>query len=402
MSDRPAELHVNQKYLLHRADGPAVVYRDGRNAFAWNGKAVPEKWIMQPDAVPPREYKGFDPTFAQHMKARAAPAAKPMKRAKPDAILKVALPVDPRARIEHLRAHAGGKLPLYDRYQAGERRGVWRELVSLGAVRADPHAADALAVAYETMRRVQANVRTVVERLTAMQYTFGMPDGALDVAIGGSHGVERIDLDQLVQRVMGAGKTPNIRGLPNLADMMARARDLIAAQGKGKHETRERVRAHTPPPPDIHDQIVSFERQYAALPLSLRTFYEVVGEVNLIGTHPTLAPVGRAITPDPLVVYALDEGALEYDEEEDEEEGRPSAITIAPDDLHKANTSGGDAYEMAIPDLRADGELLNERHHLFFVDYLRLCFQFGGFPGYDGAAEVPQEISALKAGLLEI
>ena len=38
MSDRPAELHVNQKYLLHRPDGPAVVYRDGRTALHGTGK----------------------------------------------------------------------------------------------------------------------------------------------------------------------------------------------------------------------------------------------------------------------------------------------------------------------------------------------------------------------------
>jgi hypothetical protein len=87
--------------------------------------------------------------------------------------------------------------------------------------------------------------------------------------------------------------------------------------------------------------------------------------------------------------------------EEDEEDEESLALTLAPDDLHKANISGGDPYEMAIPDLRADGELLNERHQLFFVEYLRLCFRFGGFPGYDGAAEVPQEISALTDGLLE-
>jgi len=343
MSDRPGQLHVNEKYLLHRPDGPAAVFRDGWNAYAWNGKAVPEKWIMQPEAVPPREYKGFDPTFAQHVKARAAPAAKPKKRSKPDAILNATLPVDPGARLEQLRAHAGGKLPLYDRYRGGAHRDVWRELVSLGAgVREAPYVADALAIAYETMRRVQANVRTVVERLTAMQYTFGMP-------------------------------------------------------GR-RHEIGRGV---TPPAADIRRQIAKFEREHAVLPLSLRTFYEVVGEVNLLGSHPTLARADGAIAPDPLVVYALDEGALEYDQEEDEEEGTPSAITIAPDDLHKANTSGGAAYEMAIPDLRADGELLNERHQLFFVDYLRLSFRFGGFPGYDGAGEVPADISVLKTGLLE-
>jgi len=45
--------------------------------------------------------------------------------------------------------------------------------------------------------------------------------------------------------------------------------------------------------------------------------------------------------------------------------------------------------------------LLNERHRLFFVDYLRRCFELGGFPGYDGAADVPTEISALAEGLVK-
>ena len=109
-----------------------------------------------------------------------------------------------------------------------------------------------------------------------------------------------------------------------------------------------------------------------------------------------------AVATDPLVVYGLDEGIVELDEEaDDEDDPTPTAVTIAPDDLHKANTSGGDAYEISIPDLRADGELLNERHSLLFVDYLRLSFRFGGFPGYDGAADVPADISVVKSGLLE-
>jgi hypothetical protein len=35
------------------------------------------------------------------------------------------------------------------------------------------------------------------------------------------------------------------------------------------------------------------------------------------------------------------------------------------------------------------------------VDYLRFCFRFGGFPGYEGQDDVPAEIDALRAGLLE-
>ena len=347
MSDRPAEVHVNERYLLHRDDGPAVVHRDGWNVFAWNGKAVPEKWIMDVGSVPEREYKWFDPTFVKHAKAKgkAVPTEKTTKRAKPGSILQTALSADHAARLEQLRAHAGGRLPLFDRYQAGAHREVWYELVSLGArVREDPTAADALAVAYETMRRVESNIRTLAERLTNMGYRFVKP-GNRDA-------------------------TP---------------------------------RPHVPPPAGIQKRVIAFEKEFGTLPLSLRAFYEVVGEVNFIGRHATLDPADHSVATDPLVVYGLDEGIVEYDEgdEDDDEEGRPSAVTIAPDDLHKANTSGGSPYEMAIPDLRADGELLNERHSLFFVDYLRLCCRFGGFPGYDDAATVPVEIGRLAAGLVE-
>jgi hypothetical protein len=45
------------------------------------------------------------------------------------------------------------------------------------------------------------------------------------------------------------------------------------------------------------------------------------------------------------------------------------------------------------------GELLDERHELLFVEYLRLCFRFGGFPGFDGADERPAAIDSLAAGL---
>jgi hypothetical protein len=328
LSERPAEVRVNDKYLLHRGDGPAVVFRDGLAAYAWNGKAVPERWIMQPETVPPREYKGFDPTFGKYVASRVgSPSEKTKKRAKPGSILKAALPTDPVARLEHLRAHAGGRLPLFDRYKAGEHKQVWAELGA--AAREDPTAADALAVAYETMRRVEANVRTLVQRLIAMKYAF----------------------------------------------------------------TSEPRRA---PDSSVRKAIADFEKDAGSLPLSLRVFYEVVGEVNFIGTHPAIDPKGNSIAIDPLVVYGFDEGLAECDDEDD----APSAITIAPDDLHKANVSGGDPYEMAIPDLRADGELLNERHNLFFVDYLRLCFRFGGFPGYEGRADVPAELATLSAGLI--
>jgi hypothetical protein len=375
LSDRPSEIYVNDRLLPHREDGPAVVYRDGWEVFAWNGKAVPERWITATETVPPGEYRGFDPSFGKWAKSKGAPTRGARKRAKPAAVTKLVLPADPAARLEQLRAHAGGQLPLFERYVAGEHRDVWRELVALGAaVREDAHAADALAVAYETMRRVDTNLRTLIERLTAIGYRF-TPNGAGQSA---------------VSRLSGG-----------LLDMLAWTRDMMrggASQGTPQRVS-QKLQPHVPPGPNAAREVADFEKEFGVLPLSLRAFYEVVGEVNLIGNHPTLDPPGNAIATDPLVVYGLDVGALEYDEEGDEE-GAPSAITIAPDDLHKANVSGGDPYTMTFPDPRADGELIDERHGVFFVDYLRLCFEFGGFPGYEGKSAAPPELRALADGLV--
>ena len=396
LTDRPTELYVNERKLLHRGDGPAAVYRDGWKVFAWNGKAVPERWIMAPESVPPREYKGFDPTFRKHVESRggkAAPAGK--KSAKPVSITKAVLPIDPAARLEQLRAHAGGKLPLFDRYRAGEHQQVWSELIALGeGVRSDPHAADALAVAYETMQRVDANVRTLVERLQALGYTFTTAAGStgpITMAMGPS--ATRIDLNDVL------GMASSLQQTGGVAGKMAKAlASLMQSTAKAAPQpTRDKTsRPHVPPDASVRKELARFDKEHP-LPLSLRAFYEVVGEVNLIGHHPSIAPKNNTIAEDPLVVYGFDEGAVEFDDEDGE---TPSAITIAPDELHKAGTSGGDAYEMAIPDLRADGELLNESHRLFFVDYLRLAFKFGGFPGYDRAERVPAELATLSEGLI--
>jgi len=351
LTERPTELHVDDRKLLHNGDGPAAAYPDGWRVYAWSGIAFPEQWILHPETIPPKELKHLDPSFRKHAASRTglSAAKPPKKRLKPAAILSATLPDDHAARLERLRADAGGRLPFFERYQAGDVRQVWADLVALGAdVRQDPHAADALAVAYETMRRVDANVRTIVQRLTAMKYAF-----TTDAAETGAW----------------------------------RARTKRTAAG-----------AHVPPVAGVRRAIADFEKEAGALPLSLRAFYEVVGEVNLIGDHPTLAPRDGEIATDPLVVFAFDPAAADL--ESDDGDGG-SAITIAPDALHKADTSGGDPYEIAIPDPRADGELLNERHGLLFVDYLRLCFRYGGFPGYDGAAEIRADIKGLNTGLIE-
>jgi hypothetical protein len=238
------------------------------------------------------------------------------------------------SRVALLRKQAAGRLPLFDRYVAGEHAQVWTELIALGdGVRRDPSAADALAVAYETMQRVEANTRTVIDRLSRLGYRFA---------------------------TLPPHRTP------------------------GRRKWR---------------QIEQLERLVGALPLSLRAFYDVVGAVDLIGRHQSIMAPDSSVAPDPLVVFGVEDALAERESMDDE--GR-SAITIAPDDLHKENISGGDPYTVVVPDQRSDGVLLGERHNLLFVDYLRLCFRHGGFPGYEGIdGGVPEELDQLRTGLVE-
>jgi hypothetical protein len=199
----------------------------------------------------------------------------------------------------------------------------------------------------------------------------------------------------------GAGLDPGrIQGLsPQVQDLLMQ---IQQARGKTTKKAKrepgdEKVRAHVPPGPLVRKQISRLEKMAGPLPLSLRAFYEIVGEVNWMGHHPNLSPPQGSTCPDPLVVFAVGDALAQCEQMEDDER----YIPIAPDDLHKAGASGGEAYGISTPELRADGELLYERHGLLFVDYLRLVFRFGGFPGYEGSSDgVPAEIEVLREGLL--
>ena len=398
ITDRPLEVHRNAQWLLERGEGPAIRYRDGWRAFAWNGYSMPEKWIMQPESIPARQLKQADKSFQAYLSTRlgAGAVSTPKVSSKPSSILKTELPRDAETRVEFFRKHASGGLPLYERYQKGERREVWKQLIGLGAaVRTEPYAADALAVAYETMCRVDANVRVLVERLHAIGYQFATDQSEweerepkIESALAMNPPVSELGL-----------RSPHVRGA---LEMMEAAKAMLRERlDTAKKLTRDTsVRAHIRPGRDAAKQIQKLEKKLGTLPLSLRAFYEVVGSIDLMGQHVKLTPRGAPISPDPLVVFSVEDALAGVEELEEADEA--GHIFIAPDEIHKAGKSGGEPYEIAVPDERADGEVLNERHGIFFVEYLRMAFRFGGFPGYEGYdQDLPKEIEELREGLLE-
>jgi hypothetical protein len=76
-----------------------------------------------------------------------------------------------------------------------------------------------------------------------------------------------------------------------------------------------------------------------------------------------------------------------------------AGIMIAPDEVYKAGEGDGDAFKIEVPNLGADGELINEAHKAYFVEYLRVVFRFAGFPGYDGIESVPPNWRSLARDL---
>jgi hypothetical protein len=137
--------------------------------------------------------------------------------------------------------------------------------------------------------------------------------------------------------------------------------------------------------------------------LSLRAFFDVVGAVNFNCDHGSIATRDSEGTADPLMVYgvqdAIDCVESGYGEDED---GERRMYVVAPDALHKANVSGGEAYMIALPAPVADAEVEEEPHCVTFVEYLRIAILgWGGFPGWEQSrAGRPAELDQLRSGLI--
>ncbi len=213
-------------------------------------------------------------------------------------------------------------MTYHARYRAGEHVEVWHELTALGAsVREPTLINDVRAVAEETMTRVATNIDCIIERLLNRSYQFDVyPDGT----------------------------APSVT-LP----------------------------VHRRPDPALLADVVNLEQRVGPIPLSLRTFWQVVGAVSLIGR----APEGWPDYSDPLFVSPPDYALFELREGDPDEKG-VFMCGLAPDVLHKDNVSGGPEYAIALPNPSADATFEEEWRRIGFVPYLRVAIlEWGGFPG---------------------
>jgi hypothetical protein len=242
-------------------------------------------------------------------------------------------------------------MPTYfERYQQGEHRQVWAELIALGEqVRREPLYSDAGAVAQETMRRVRTNVETLVARLHRIEYRFGL---------------------------------------------LSPAHSLSSRAGRPQPHP-EFTAPHIPPAPDVGEQLRRAEETFGPLPLSLRAWYEIVGSADFRGHHPVW--VELIDSTDPFVIEPL-EPLLQ-------DQGFPSLgdpprytawLSLFPDFCCKEYYAGVGPIYALLPWPEADTPLWFEGQEISpvswpgagrpfqLVEYLRFCLlQWGGFPGFD-------------------
>ena len=335
------------------------------------------------------------------------------KRKRPSTILTHDWPSDHPTRIKALKETVG-RLRFHERYVAGEFRDVWAELAALGnGVWYDPIAADALAVAYETMHRAKTNVETLVSRLEAVGYDFCLTiyspyrkPPRVDAAMADMFERRAEEMTEFLASPMILPRALE----PQREQLLARReRQLSATKAQATVARERRMGIVRPIMAACRSANILINRVAMAageMPLSLRAWHATLGGVNLVGTHPELAPSGTEC--DPLFVtpleFVLDLCQAWAEENAGEDNPQPFRMPISH---HRTAKASGDTnapqYVVTLPNTGLDAVLENEGHGLHFIDYLRLAFEWGGFPGYaDLPTQAPRLIASLKEGLLPI
>ena len=236
---------------------------------------------------------------------------------------------------------------LYKQYQAGHYQEVYDDLVTMQEQVFLAHNYEgALLVAREIMQRVRYNIGLLIPRLHDLGYQFG-------------------------------------KGF--FQDMSPEERTMVENDAPIFQE----------PGPKTPEKVFALEELAGTLPLSLKCWYEEVGSINLVGLFP--ADHGRdfdleyGCILDPLFIYSIEMASkMVTDYVRRGVWKRKPSLALSPDNYYKYGFGGSGTYSIALPCKAFDAPLLLERHHTTFVNYLRLCFQWGGFPGLESDNRLSQ------------
>jgi hypothetical protein len=314
-------------------------------------------------------------------------------------------------------------MPSYlDRYRRGECEQVWAELIALGGqIRDERLYAEVQSVAHETMNRARANIELLVPRLKSLDYRFAHPDR---VFVPGDEEFRRF-VTQVERR---AGPLP--------LSLRAWCEVVGEVNFMGSHPKLSTY-VQTPGAQEVAQGFLSLFAKHsgAAAPtgdalrqsveLSQRLLREVVQRIKtrqprspdveagvraskefLERFQSPAAATGPDVDSDPLVIEPYfgdledDMDEVEADEAGGTEGSDPFEVMIAPDPVHKTGHSGGGPYTIRFPDPAIDAPLLGDEDYGTFIQYLRTCFRWGGFPGLRAAANPPrEELAYLTEGL---
>jgi hypothetical protein len=227
---------------------------------------------------------------------------------------------------------------FYKRYINGEERQVWLELIEISKnTDCNEFDKDIFAVLDTTMQRVKHNIEIIVDRLGNFGYVFK----------------ENVEPDNK--------KHPIIYQSANESN-----KDII------KKMTKELAK-------------------WGNIPLSFRSFYENISCINLIGYFPQWYNQEREETLfllDPLWIYEINSSykyCLWFSEnnvemKQDDENGL-YYYPFSSDEYFKEGISGAGFYGIYLNSKTLiDGNIYGFGIDITFMDYLRLCFRWAGFP----------------------
>jgi hypothetical protein len=176
-------------------------------------------------------------------------------------------------------------------------------------------------------------------------------------------------------------------------------------------DIRQPVEPHLEPGPNASGVADWLKSNFAVVPMTMLSWLRLVGDVWFVGTHPEWE---NASSADPLVIelegsmYPADSIVDYYADELRNHDDIDAPWTdglfrlpVAPDRLHKENTSGGPPYGFVLPDGCADALFVAETTQPF-VKYLQWVFAHGGFPVRTGSREEWRIRATLAADLLPL